>query len=565
MSRLASRALALAAALVVFAVAGFLLLRRSSPPAPPPAVVSSLPDAALPALQLAFSGYEQVRLALAGDDFSQVAGPAQALSSALAEAEAPLASSPGTLTLLKGARTAADHLGAAKDLASARTAFGELSRAMLPLSGADPRIAQGWTTFQCPMATGFDRWMQPDDQMANPYMGTRMLKCGTVVTAEAAPLAHDPDEIAYHTCPMHPSVRSADPGACPICGMDLIPVTQGSLQSGEVVVDEGRRQRIGVRVEPVTRSSLSVPIRAVGTVKYDETQLQDVSLKVGGWVRQLKVNATGEAVRRGQVLFTLYSPELLTAQQELLASLRSPGVGDHMAHLARRRLRLWDIAEADIDAVVRKGQASDALPIRSPVSGFVLEKEVVEGAAVQPGMRTFRLASMDPMWLEAQIFEGDLRHVKVGHPVEVTLPALPGQTISSQVSFISPALDPATRAALVRVVLPNPQGALRAEMYAELTLQLERGVALQIPASAVIYTGPRRLVFVDLGEGRLAPREVKLGVRAKDRWEVLEGLTEGERVVTAGNFLIAAESRLRSAADYWGGTQSTEGSGHVGH
>ncbi|MDQ3262711.1 MAG: efflux RND transporter periplasmic adaptor subunit [Myxococcota bacterium] len=565
MSRLASRALAVAAALLVLAVAGFLLLRRSPPPAPPTPAVSSLPDAALPPLQLAFSGYEQVRLALASDDFSQVAAPAQALAAALAEAQAPLTGTPGTLTLLQGARTAADHLGAAKDLATARTAFGELSRAMLPLSGADPRIAQGWSTFQCPMATGFDRWMQPDDQMANPYMGTRMLKCGTAVTAEPAPPAHDPDSIAYHTCPMHPSVRSADPGVCPICGMDLIPVTQGSLQSGEVVVDEGRRQRIGVRVEQVTRAPLNVSIRAVGTVKYDETQLQDVSLKVGGWVRQLRVNATGEAVRKGQVLFTLYSPELLTAQQELLGSLRAPGVGDHMAHLARRRLRLWDIAEADIDAVVKKGQASDALPIRSPVSGFVLEKDVVEGAAVQPGMRTYRLASMDPMWLEAQIFESDLRHVKVGHPVEVTLPALPGQTLQSKVSFISPSLDSATRAALVRVVLPNPQGALRAEMYAELTLQLERGEALQIPASAVIYTGPRRLVFVDLGEGRLAPREVKLGVRAKDRWEVLEGLTEGERVVTAGNFLIAAESRLRSAADYWGGTQGQEGTGHVGH
>jgi Cu(I)/Ag(I) efflux system membrane fusion protein len=299
----------------------------------------------------------------------------------------------------------------------------------------------------------------------------------------------------------------------------------------------------------------------VGIVKYDERKLADVSLKVKGWIRGLKVDATGQPVKKGDVLFHLYSPELLAAQQEYLLALRTRNgdAADPLVRAARQRLRLWDIPDAQIDALTRRGEATETLAIRAPASGFVIEKAVVEGAAVEPGMRLYRIAALDRVWIETQIYESDLPHVKVGQPVEVTLPFVPQKKFEGRISYVYPYLQSGTRTGQVRIELSNPGGELKPEMYADVAFEVNRGERLQVPASAVIYTGPRRLVFVDLGEGRLRPREVKLGQRSGEAFEVLEGLSEGERVVTSGNFLIAAESRLRSAAEYWGGET------HAGH
>ncbi|HZA51217.1 MAG TPA: efflux RND transporter periplasmic adaptor subunit, partial [Myxococcaceae bacterium] len=365
----------------------------------------------------------------------------------------------------------------------------------------------------------------------------------------------DPDAIAYHTCPMHPSVRQSGPGQCPICGMDLTPVTKGDLASGIVTVDEVRRQRIGVKIDAVRKAPLTIGVRAVGIVKYDERKLADVSLKAKGWIRGLKVDATGQPVKKGDVLFHLYSPELLAAQQEYLLALRTRNgdAADPLVRAARQRLRLWDIPDAQIDALTRRGEATETLAIRAPASGFVIEKAVVEGAAVEPGMRLYRIAALDRVWIEAQIYESDLPHVKVGQQVDITLPFVPEKKFQGRISYVYPYLQSGTRTGQVRIELPNPGGELKPEMYADVSFEVNRGERLQVPASAVIYTGPRRLVFVDLGEGRLRPREVKLGQRSADAFEVLDGLQERERVVTSGNFLIAAESRLRSAAEYWGG------------
>jgi Cu(I)/Ag(I) efflux system membrane fusion protein len=343
--------------------------------------------------------------------------------------------------------------------------------------------------------------------------------------------------------------------------MDLTPVTKGDLASGIVTVDEVRRQRIGVKIEEVKQAPLTLAVRAVGMVKYDETKLADVSLKVRGWIRGLKVDATGQPVKKGAVLFHLYSPELLAAQQEYLVALRTRNgdASDPLVRAARQRLRLWDIPEAEIDAVARRGEPTETLPIRAPATGYVIEKNVVEGAAVEPGMRLYRIAALDRVWIEAQIYESDLPHVKVGQKVDITLPFVPGKKFEGRISYVYPYLQPGTRTGQVRIALPNPGGELKPEMYADVSFEVNLGERLQVPASAVIYTGPRRLVFVDLGEGRLRPREVKLGQRAGDAFEVVEGLEVGERVVTSGNFLIAAESRLRSAAEYWTGGE------HGGH
>jgi membrane fusion protein, copper/silver efflux system len=334
--------------------------------------------------------------------------------------------------------------------------------------------------------------------------------------------------------------------------MDLVPITHGDLASGTVTVDEVRRQKIGVKTDVVKRAPFVVIVRTVGRIGYDETRLHDVTLKVPGFIRKLSANATGEPIKKGEVLFTLYSPEVLAAQHELLAAHQT-GSSESLVRATQQRLRLWDISPGDIDAVLKRGTPLEALPIRSPASGFLIEKNVVEGAAVEPGMKLFRIAALDRVWVEAEVFEADLPSIKAGMPAAVRVPSLRDRAIQGKISFVAPYLTGQTRTAQVRIEVDNSDLQLRPEMSVDVEFKLDRGERLQVPSSAVIYTGPRRLVFVDLGDGRLQPREVQLGSRSHDAWEVSSGLSEGERVVTSGNFLIAAESRLRSAAEYWTG------------
>jgi len=368
------------------------------------------------------------------------------------------------------------------------------------------------------------------------------------------------DDVAYYTCSMHPAVESHDPGTCPICSMDLVPVTREELETGVIRVDAQRRQLIGVRTAPVERRPLSVTIRAVGKVAYDETRLTDVSVKYRGWIGTLHADAPGQLVRKGRPLFTLYSPELYAAQEELLAALASqqtargtstPDRVDALVEAARQRLRLWDVDEAEIDRIAERGGAERYLPIPAPVTGHVVEKNVVAGGAVEPGARLYRIAALDRVWVEADVYESDLPLVSVGQEAEVALSYLPGERFTGKVAFVYPYLDGSSRTGRVRVELRNPGLELKPEMYADVTLRAERGEALAVPEEAVLYAGPRRVVFLDLGEGRLRPQEIQVGVKSGDAYEVLSGLEEGDLVVTSGNFLVAAESRLKSAAGQW--------------
>jgi Cu(I)/Ag(I) efflux system membrane fusion protein len=469
---------------------------------------------------------------------------------------------------------AADTLGQARDLEKARAAFGEVSRLLMILANCDPRLAEGWHVFSCPMAKGFNKWMQPSGQLENPYMGQAMPTCGspadwsvsgprTAAEVEAhAQSAHGTDgsEVAYYTCSMHPSVREAGPGTCPICSMDLVPVTRQEAQTGVVFVDAQRRQAIGVRTEPVRQRLLTATIRAVGQVAYDQTRLRDVSVKYKGWIANLVADKPGQAVRKGQVLFTLYSPELLAAQEEMLSALASqrdaagtsaPDRADYLVRAARQRLRLWDLTEAQVDRIARTGQAVENVPIVSPVSGYLVEKNVVDGAAVESGMKLLRIAGLDRVWIEAEVYESELPLVKVGQAARVSLPYAPHRYFPGRIAFIYPYVDASTRTGRVRVELANPGLELKPEMYANVELQRELGYRLAVPEPAVLYAGERRFVFVDLGEGRLRPQEVELGARAGDHFEVLKGVKEGDVIVTSGNFLIAAESRLKLAMDQW--------------
>ena len=383
---------------------------------------------------------------------------------------------------------------------------------------------------------------------------------GTGPGAATSSTASAGKDVVYYTCSMHPSVKQHGPGKCPLCSMDLVPVTRQEQQTGVILVDAQRRQAIGVRTGLVERKPGTVHVRAVGKVVYDETRQSDVSLKYRGWVGKLYADTTGARVRKGQVLFTLYSPELYAAQEEFLATLESqraarqtavPDRADYLVVAARTRLRLWDIGDAQIDQIASTGKPAQYLPILSPVSGYVVEKNVVEGAAVEPGLKLYRIAGLETVWIDAQVYEAELPLVSVGQRADVTLPYLPAKKYGGKVAFVYPYLENASRTGRVRLELANKGLELKPDMYANVELVTERGPRLVVPESAIVYAGLRRLVFLDLGEGRLRPQKVEVGLKLGDDYEVLSGLEEGDRVVTSANFLIAAESRLKSATEDW--------------
>lgn len=389
------------------------------------------------------------------------------------------------------------------------------------------------------------------------WISTRDSGSPEVTEEQAEHHAHQ-EGVAYYTCPMHPSVQQPSHGQCPICGMDLTPVKQEDLDSGTIVVDEVRRQQIGVRTAAAERRSVSRQIRAVGRVKVDESRLSDVNLRMSGWVHRLHVEETGQRVRKGQVLFTLYSPELYAAEREYLTALKRSrearsDTGAELTRASERRLRLLGMNQGQIRELARRGEAWENVPVAAPSTGYVMEKNVVEGGRIEAGTRVYRIADLRRLWVDAEVYESDLAHVKKGQAVSVRLTYVPGRTFEGRVDYIYPTLDEITRTGRVRVALENSGLTLKPDMYADVELAVDLGERLVIPDSAVIYTGPRRLVFVDLGEGRLRPQEVEVGARAEGYVEVTRGLEPGDLVVTSGNFLIAAESRIRSATEYWGG------------
>lgn len=402
-------------------------------------------------------------------------------------------------------------------------------------------------------------------------LGTQSSSASSSGSATSAGHSHDAsavassdhDEIHHYTCSMHPSVKQPLPGKCPICGMTLIPVTKAQHEQGVVLIDEKRRQLIGVSTGTVFEGPMQRTFRAVGQVTYDESSLTDVTLKVGGFITKLLVSQTGQHVSKGQTLLTLYSPDLYSAQQDFLLARQSaatagPGASgasatrlEMLGKASRQRLHLLGMSDAQIDAVAKEGVPSESISIASPASGFVIQKEVVEGASVEAGMRLFRLAALDKVWVEAEVYEADLPHVRAGQTASVTLDYSPGRSYAAKVSYIYPYLNPEARTGRVRVELSNKALELRPGMYASVSLSSELAPRVQVPAAAVVYTGPRRLVFLDLGEGRFSPREVRVGSEANGMYEVISGLSPGDRVATSGVFLIAAEARISTAAKYW--------------
>jgi len=337
-------------------------------------------------------------------------------------------------------------------------------------------------------------------------------------------------------------------------------VADGARHPAELRFPPERLQRIGVRIAPVERRALTTSIRAFGRVVVDETTLEDVSLKVHGWVERVDADALGDPVRKGDVLFTIYSPELHAAQEEYLQALRSqararetgaPERADYLVRSARNRLRLWDIAEPDLERLVQRGEPSEQLPIRSPVSGYVIEKNLVEGSAFSPGQRLYRIAPLARVWIEAEVYESELPLVEVGQTATVSLPHRPGRDLEATIAYVHPTLDPKTRTARLRLELPNPELVLRPDMYANVAIRVERGERLVVPESAILHGGERSFVFLSLGDGRFQPRAVEIGLRSGELVEILSGLESGDEIVRSGTFLIASESRLRAAMEQW--------------
>ena len=321
-----------------------------------------------------------------------------------------------------------------------------------------------------------------------------------------------------------------------------------------ITIDNRRRQMIGVKTGEVTHRDLVMAIRAVGEVTFDERLLSEVVIKFDGYIGDLKADYVGTEVTKNQVLFTVYSPELLAAQQEYLETLkRRPNPSDQngLLRAARQRLALWDMSTQEIKALEQRGEPQDYLPIYAPRNGTLIERHIADGSAAKMGQTLLTIADLSRVWIEAAVFEADLDLVKVGMAASVTLPYLPGRTYSTTVEYVYPYLHEQTRTGRIRLSLANQNGELKPGMYAEVSLQADIGHKLSVPEEAILVAGDSRVVFVDLGGGRLKPVWIKAGQNAQGFVEVLDGLSLGDVVVTSGNFLIAAETRLKTGIDQW--------------
>ncbi len=321
-----------------------------------------------------------------------------------------------------------------------------------------------------------------------------------------------------------------------------------------ITIDSRRRQMIGVKTDVATHRDMTMLIRAVGTVAFDERLLSQVALKFDGYIGDLKADHVGTKVAKNQVLFTVYSPELLAAQREYLeTSKRRSDTSDKSGLLsaARQRLALWDMSAQEIKVLEQRGVPADYIPIYAPRAGTVIERHITDGSAAKKGQTLLTIADLSQVWIDADIFEADLDLVTVGMTASVTLPYLPGRRYSAMVEYLYPYLEENTRTGRIRLSLANPNGDLKPGMYAEVSLQADIGHKLSVPEEAIIVAGDSRVVFIDLGSGRLKPVSIKVGRSAQGFVEVLEGLALGDTVVTSGNFLIAAETRLKTGIDQW--------------
>ncbi|GAB4258996.1 MAG: hypothetical protein Kow0092_06940 [Deferrisomatales bacterium] len=407
-------------------------------------------------------------------------------------------------------------------------------------------------------------------------------------------------EKTLYTCGMHPWIVSEEPGTCPICGMnlvpkrdeeaaprqaaagerkilywkapmnpteiydkpgksamgmDLVPVYEDEVVGGvEVKIDPVTQQNMGIRTAEVVKAPLVHTIRTYGHITYDERLTAEVSPKISGWIEKLYVDFTGQMVEKDEPLFEIYSPELVTAQEEYLVAYRSlsrmpENRGRDLLESARRRLEYWDVPDDEIRGIEKTGRVRKTLTIRSPFRGVVTHKNAVEGVFVKAGTTIYKIADLSRVWVEAHIYEYELPWVETGQTARMRLPYEPGREYEGKVTYVYPYLQRKTRDVVIRLEFDNPNLELKPDMYADVWIDSEsQGEGLVIPTEAVIRSGERNLVIVSRGDGKFAPREVNLGLSLDGgRVQVLSGLAPGEVVVTSGQFLIDSESKLKEA------------------
>ncbi len=395
----------------------------------------------------------------------------------------------------------------------------------------------------------------------------------------AAPAAAAKPRILYYRNPMGLPDTSPVPKKDSM-GMDYIAVYEGGEPASAtplVKLSVDKVQKLGVKTEAATLRDLKRTIRAVATVQANERLLHTVSPKFDGWIQRLYVNTTGQAVRKGEALMDVYSPDLIAAQQEYLIARKgvqtlAGGSAEVQASMQRlvdsalQRLRNWDISDADLQRLIQDGKTTRYLTLRSPANGVVLEKSAIQGKRFMAGEVLYQIADLSQVWLLADVFEQDLGQVRIGQSANITVDAYPGKVFAGKVTFIYPTVTADTRTAKVRIELANPQALLKPAMYAQVEFATYpgKGQVLTVPDSAVLDTGTRQLVLVERGEGRFEPRPVKLGAHGDGYIEVLDGVKAGEQVVVSANFLIDAESNLNAAFSAFGQTAESAKPGQKG-
>jgi Cu(I)/Ag(I) efflux system membrane fusion protein/cobalt-zinc-cadmium efflux system membrane fusion protein len=436
-----------------------------------------------------------------------------------------------------------------------------LSKASTMEAAHDHKGAEEKKLYTCPMHP----FIVTDQPGSCPICGMTLVPAksgsGQAKASGAAGAPGKERKIKYWVAPMDPNYRSDKPGKSPM-GMDLVPVYEdGGEEPGTIRVDPNTVQSIGVRTVPVAVGELKKTIRTVGRVVYDESRITTVNSKVSGWIEKLHVDTTGQEVRKGEPLIDIYSPDLVSAQQEYLIARRHfeqvkdssfPDVVNSARELlasAAKRLEYWDISGAQIEKLGATGEVRKTLSLYSPFRGVVVSKAVFDGSKVMAGMELFRIADISRVWVQADVYEYELPWVKQGTPATVTLDYIPGRTFRGTVAYVYPYLEGKTRTATARIELVNPGVLLKPDMFAHVELSPRvGGKTVLIPSDAVIRSGVRNVVFLALGEGRFQPREVRLGLEGEEGTvQVLSGLSGNERVVVSAQFLLDSESNLKEA------------------
>ena len=380
-----------------------------------------------------------------------------------------------------------------------------------------------------------------------------------------------PGATDLHTCSMHRQVVQEGPGQCPICGMNLVPLESASAARPEahnqgVRVSKNFLQNFAVRTSAVERTDLPARIRTIGYLDHDEAKLVSVSTKFPGWIENPRVNTVGERISHGDVLFEIYSPELVTAQEEYLGALdyavrlRTSGAyegavtrAEALLEAAGERLRHWDLTAEQVEELRTAGEPSRTVEVYAPASGYVMEKigDSLAGIKVGPGTIILKIADHSTLWAKVEFYEHHLRDLRVGLRADISLDAFPGLRWQGRLLFFEPAMNPQTQTLTGYVEIENSDERLRPKMYATIEIQLPgAGDALVVPAQSVLRSGnDRNIVIIDAGEGLFVPREVELGIESDGQLQVVKGLAEGERVVTSSQFLLDSESNLQAAID----------------